>query len=177
MAQLTTPDGRYKTSFLEALDEYKKEFKETGNKRLEHYKKLDEQELRTDFATFVQNLKDKASGKNLPDGYVPCSVFWLVQENRFLGWVDIRHQLTPHLLEFGGHIGYDIRPSERGKGYGTSMLKLALEKTKELGIKDVLITCNAHNIGSKKIIETNGGVLENIREKNSEKTMRYRISV
>ena len=81
----------------------------------------------------------------------------------FIGWLDIRHSLTEHLREIGGHIGYAIRPSERGKGYGNKILELALPKAQELGIKDVLITCDADNTPSAKIIEKNGGVFENIK--------------
>lgn len=78
----------------------------------------------------------------------------------FIGKVNIRHRLNKNLLKAGGHIGYTIRPSERRKGYGTLILRLALPKAKALGIKKALITCYEDNIGSRKIIEANGGVLE-----------------
>jgi len=65
-------------------------------------------------------------------------------------------------LEVGGHIGYDIRPSKRKQGYGNKILELALPKTKELGIHKALLTCDEPNTGSQKIIERNGGVLENV---------------
>lgn len=61
----------------------------------------------------------------------------------------------------GGNIGYSIRPTERFKGYGTLILKLGLEKCKELNIDKVLITCNKSNVGSYKVIEKNDGILEN----------------
>ena len=79
----------------------------------------------------------------------------------FIGRVSIRHALTEHLLAVGGLIGYDIRPSKRGQGYGNKILELALPKAKELGISRVLITCDVTNAASRKIIEKNGGILEN----------------
>ena len=61
----------------------------------------------------------------------------------------------------GGHIGDGIRPSERGKGYGTELVRLALIECKKLGIHRVLMTCDKDNIASAKTILRNGGVLEN----------------
>ena len=66
------------------------------------------------------------------------------------------------LRKFGGHIGYNVRPSERKKGFATIMLSLALEKCEELGIEDVMVTCKEDNIGSAKTIENNCGVLKEI---------------
>jgi predicted acetyltransferase len=76
-----------------------------------------------------------------------------------MGIIDIRHSLSEKYY-YSGHIGYSIRPSLRGKGYGTEMLRLGLEKAKELKIKKVLLTCKKSNIASQKVIERNKGVLE-----------------
>jgi predicted acetyltransferase len=111
------------------------------------------------FAEFVRRLQDFAQGENLPKGWVPASCYWLVDEDgRILGEVDIRHRLTPALEDFGGHVGYWIRPCERGKGYGTRMLALALEEARALGLTRVLITCAPENAASVRVIEKNGGV-------------------
>ena len=59
----------------------------------------------------------------------------------------------------GGHIGYDTRPSFRGRGIGTLMLRAALPIARELGIGRALLTVNENNPASIKIIEKNGGVL------------------
>jgi predicted acetyltransferase len=90
---------------------------------------------------------------------VQSSTFWLVVDNRkVVGAVNIRHELTEKLFNCGGHIGYGIRPSERQKGYATKLLTLALEKSKEIGIKNALVVCDDHNVASRKIILKNGGV-------------------
>jgi predicted acetyltransferase len=135
--------------------------------------------LETDFGAYVQTLADKAKGKGLPEGYVPATDFWLVDSGRYVGCVSIRHILNDHLLHEGGHIGYDIRPSERGKGYGTEILRLVLPEAKKLGIEKVLITCDTTNTASKKIIEKNGGIFENeVLAKNGvSHKLRYWISV
>lgn len=112
------------------------------------------------FAESLAKLRDWARGVNLPDGYVPESSYWLVSEGEeILGQVNIRHRLTPALEDFGGHIGYQIRPSQRGKGYGTQMLALGLDKARQLGLTRVLITCDPENIASVRVIEKNGGIL------------------
>src|SRR6478736_2526166 len=106
----------------------------------------------------VQFIKDNEQGINLPEGWVPDSTFWLInRDKRILGAVNIRHQLTEKLLNSGGHIGYGIRPTERRKGYATLLLKLALEKARELGIHRVLVVCDERNIASERTILINGG--------------------
>ena len=114
-----------------------------------------------DFDYYLDNLELK---EPIPQGFVPDSTFFLLDEerNRLLGAVNIRHSLNDHLLKVGGHIGDGIRPSERRKGYATEMIRLALLECKKLGIDRVLICCNSDNIGSKKSILNNGGTLENI---------------
>lgn len=81
----------------------------------------------------------------------------------------IRHRLTASLREIGGHIGYDIRPSARRHGHATAMLAAALPVARSLGIDRALLTCDADNLGSRKVIEANGGVLED----KSGDTVRY----
>ncbi len=132
-----------------------------------------------DFDGFVRRQKDYASGVNLPDGLVPASTFWLVRENKILGVCNIRHRLIEKLRDFGGHIGYSIRPSERSKGYGTLMLKLALEKAKAIGIERVLITCAKDNTASQRLILKNGGVLdsESYSEQAGRITQRYWVEL
>ncbi|SDM59704.1 Predicted acetyltransferase [Bacillus sp. OK048] len=113
----------------------------------------------SNFEAMVQFLNDNEQGENLPQGWVPDSTFWLInQDKRILGVVNIRHQLTEFLLNSGGHIGYGIRPSERRKGYATKLLSLSLEKAKELGIRKALVVCNEDNTGSFKTIINNGGI-------------------
>ncbi len=103
------------------------------------------------FPAMVQELLDAHNGINIPETWVPDSTYWLVtDENKIVEAVNIRHSLTKHLFNAGGHIGYGIRPSERRKGYATKLLALSLEKTKELDITKVLVVCDAVNTASEK---------------------------
>ena len=113
----------------------------------------------SNFEEMVQFLMDNEKGVNIPDGWVPDSTYWLLNnEKRIIGAVNIRHQLTELLFNSGGHIGYGIRPSERRKGYATKLLSLSLEKARELGIKKVLVVCDKTNVGSLKVITNNNGI-------------------
>ncbi|HEX2706374.1 MAG TPA: GNAT family N-acetyltransferase [Candidatus Lustribacter sp.] len=94
---------------------------------------------------------------------MPSTNRWLVGGSEFLGHLSIRHRLTPVLVELGGHIGYAIRPSARRRGYGTRQLALALPVARGLGLGRLLVTCDEDNIGSARIIERSGGVLEDVR--------------
>lgn len=112
-----------------------------------------------DFDYYLDNLEI-----NEPkDGKVPDSVFFLldIERNILLGAVNIRHYLNDFLLQYGGHIGDGIRPSERGKGYATEMIRLALQECKKLGIDRALMVCDKSNIASARTIIKNGGILEN----------------
>ncbi len=87
----------------------------------------------SNFPAMVQELLDAHNGVNLPESWVPDSTYWLVTDNnRIVGTVNIRHSLTEHLFNAGGHIGYGIRPSERRKGYATKLLALSLEKSEAI---------------------------------------------
>ena len=129
-----------------------------------------------DFDNYLQNLELKEP----VDGKVPDSVFFLLDEesNRLLGAVNIRHCLNEYLLKYAGHIGDGIRPSERGKGYGSEMIRLALIECKKLGIDKVLMVCDKSNIASAKTIIKNGGILENeFMDEDGEIQQRYWINL
>ncbi|RJQ24751.1 GNAT family N-acetyltransferase [Candidatus Parcubacteria bacterium] len=151
MIKLIPPDPKYKLSFLEGLQEFQQEERST---------ELELEDLEKNFQSFVKKQRNRSKGEDLPEGFVPETIYWLMDNDDYVGRVVIRHKMTEILLREGGHIGYAIRPSKRKKGYGKNILKLALEEAKKLGLKKVLLTCNENNIGSKKIIESNGGVFQ-----------------
>ena len=111
------------------------------------------------FKQMVHAVLEMSNPEKLPTGRVPETVYWLIdQNNRILGAVTIRHALTKRLLDTEGHIGAGIRPSERRKGYATTILKMTLDKMREMGFKQALVTCNEDNMGSEKAIVKNGGI-------------------
>ena len=117
----------------------------------------------TVYEEWLNKLYNERNNINLEEDRVPSSFYFLMMDNRILGSISIRHNLNNEMLKkFGGHIGYNIRPSERRKGYATIMLNLALEKCEALGLEDVMVTCKENNIGSAKTIENNQGVLKEI---------------
>ncbi|HBC3537119.1 TPA: GNAT family N-acetyltransferase [Vibrio parahaemolyticus] len=135
------------------------DFAENDVENSEHYR-----DGVCNFTQYVQRLQDEAQGLNLPDGYVPCNHFWLLNDNRnILGVIRVRHNIDNEFLALeAGHIGYDIAPSYRGKGHGKSMLKLALPEAKSLGIDQALVIADEENIASRKVIEANGGQFEKV---------------
>jgi len=118
------------------------------------------------YGQFLRKWRDFHTGRRLASHLVPATKYFLLEEGgtKILGVIDIRHRLNDHLLNNpGGHIGYAVAPSERRKGYATEQLRLALEICKKMGIGPVLITCHKDNIASAKVIQKNGGVLEDER--------------
>jgi predicted acetyltransferase len=99
-----------------------------------------------------------------PARFVPSQTYWWADGDTFLGRINLRGHLNESLREIGGHIGYDVRPTARRRGHATAMLAAVLPKAAALGIEKALLTCDADNIGSRKVIEANGGVLEDRRD-------------
>ena len=110
----------------------------------------------------IQKFKDNRDQSKLPSYYVPSYDYFAVDDDKFIGVIHIRIRLTEKLLRYGGHIGYAINPKYWNMGYGKQLLKIGLEQYKYLvDENDILITCDDDNVGSYKIIEANGGILEN----------------
>ena len=130
----------------------------------------------------IQKMMDYRDKTKLKPNRVVSYDYFGVDDDKFIGVIHIRAELTPSLLLIGGHIGYGINPKYWRQGYGTELLRLGLIKAKELVKEDkVLITCDDDNIGSAKVIENNGGVLENkvtnIDEYGEVVTRRYWIKI
>ena len=128
---------------------------------------------------WLEELKKRSCEDTVPKGLVPSSTYLGVREkdNYIVGMIDIRHYLNEYLTQAGGHIGYGVRKTERNKGYAKQMLKLALEKCKELKIKKVLITCDEDNIASEKVILSANAKLEDIRNIDGENKKRFWIEL
>ena len=128
---------------------------------------------------WFEELKKRSCEDTVPKGLVPSSTYLAVREkdNYIVGMIDIRHYLNEYLTQAGGHIGYGVRKTERNKGYAKQMLKLALEKCKELKIKKVLITCDEDNIASEKVILSVNAKLEDIRNVDGENKKRFWIDL
>ncbi len=105
-----------------------------------------------------------------PEGMITADTYIAVRscDNKIVGITDIRHNLnTPVLREWGGHIGYCVRPDERQKGYAKEMLRLNLDNGRRLGLKRIMVSCNVNNIASERTILANGGVFERETEDGS----------
>ena len=153
--------------------DYITEWEATGEKIIPSASKQDDKNYKDLISTWEEYESENMYAK----GKVPSSMYFLVDDNKIYGAIDIRHELNDYLLKYGGHIGYGIRPSERRKSYASKMLSLALPIAKELGINKALITCDKNNIGSAKTIINNGGILENEVTNENEITQRYWIEL
>lgn len=150
--ELVDPCTGVRESFLRALLEYQAEGR---------YLDLDREVLEGNFEAYLRELVAQADPATpRPPGRVPETTLWYVAGSEFLGRIAIRHRLTTKLRQFGGHIGYDVVPTARGKGHATCMLGLALPVARKLGIDRALLTCDRDNIASRKVIEANGGIVD-----------------
>lgn len=156
MLKLIEADEKYLDQYKEAYIDSLKQI-EIGN-----MKKHCLMFINPDEEDIIQHFRDSRDQSKLPPHYVPSYDYFAVDDDKFIGVIHIRIRLTENLFRYGGHIGYGINPKYWKMGYGKKVLKLGLEQCKNL-IEDekILITCDDDNIGSYKIIESNGGILEN----------------
>lgn len=146
-----------KSMEADALD-YRREYIEygeghiNGSNGFSHYENFDE------WLKAVQSIEQDT----LTREKVHASTYFTLRmkDHKIIGTVQLRHSLSEELRNYGGHIGFGIRPSERLKGYGTEQLALILEEAKKLGLDKVMVTCDKKNTGSAKVIQNNGGILE-----------------
>ena len=170
--ELVFPTKEYKNQ----IEEYRKEFFDNGEKRIPGCAGLDKTE---NIDEWLKNIQNNLSEENITHKKVPSTVYLTIRKSdkKIVGNLQIRHRLNKSLLNYGGHIGDSVRPSERRKGYATEQIRLALKKCKELGIGNVLMDCDKTNIGSAKSIMNNGGIFENEIYVNGEFNQRFWISL
>lgn len=143
---LVAPDPQLATHFLAMAREY-----ETSEDE------IDFRDALTDFNTYLVRTHEEQRG--LRAGRAPSFHFWLLDAADVVGTARVRLQLSPHLEREIGHIGYDVRPSKRGQGYGAKLFSLVLEAARELGVSPVYVVCDSHNTASVAIVERAGAQL------------------
>ncbi len=141
-------------SFMDALDEFRRE-----TPAFEFALDFDRADS---FLEYVRKLDNWSRGEELPNGYVPAGFYVGVVDGEVVGRVSVRFQLNDFLAKIGGHVGYGVRPSQRRRGYATEMLRQAIPICAAHGVTRALLTCDLNNIGSIKVIERFGGVLEGV---------------
>jgi predicted acetyltransferase len=160
MSELVTPDVKWHDSWAATMLEFGEDYPHGSGLG------TDAVDVTLDgCAAFVrERLRGADPEAPRPEGIVLCDYLWITDGNEVVGFLALRHELTPWLLEDGGHIGYSVRPSRRREGHASHALSLALARAKELGLERVLLTCDEDNVGSRRTIENAGGVYEDSRK-------------
>jgi predicted acetyltransferase len=168
--ELIAPTSRLYSAWLDARDDWGRGVHQDGA----GLRPGDDVETAEGFATWVRKLlRESDPAFPVADDWVHCTYWWVVEDGAVLGAIALRHELNDFLLRGGGHIGYGVRPSARGRGVATFALGEVLRHAKTLGLEQVLITCNVENTASRRTIEHFGGVLEDIRDTEIGRVRRY----
>ncbi|MBQ0907036.1 GNAT family N-acetyltransferase [Micromonospora sp. U21] len=174
MPELIAPTVRLHAPWLDAHDEWGPGPHEDGF----GLRPSDEVRSPDGFAAWVARLADQSDpARPLDAGRVPCTYRWIVEGDRVLGGIALRHELNHYLLRVAGNIGYGIRPSARRRGLATWALGRMLGEALALGLDRVLVTCEVENVASARTIEHHGGVLEDIRDTELGAVRRYWITL
>jgi predicted acetyltransferase len=115
------------------------------------------------WADYVRKLDGYRYGVDLPEGWVPSTFLGAFVDGELVGRASIRYELNDFLTNFGGHIGYCVRPAHRRHGYAGEILRQGLVIARAAGVDRVLVTCDDDNAASATVIERNGGVLDDVR--------------
>ncbi|MBW6435405.1 GNAT family N-acetyltransferase [Actinoplanes hulinensis] len=172
MPELIAPTTRLHAAWIASRDEWGRGVHQDGA----GLRAVDEVDTPDGFARWVAGLHE-AEGAALFEGWVPCTFRWIVEGDRYLGAIALRHELNDFLLDAGGHIGYGVRPSARGRGLAGWALAGILPEARKLGMARVLLTCKVDNPASARTIERGGGVLEDIRVTELGTLRRYWITL
>ncbi len=169
MPVLEKPALAHKAALLDAV----REFHAAGEYG------ISAEELGAQYEALVERLDHSLDPSTLMPGELPYEDFWMMEGEQWIGKLTLRTTLDERHLHAGGHIGYEIRPSRRRSGFGTTLLRLGLEKARQRGLFRVLLTCDETNLASQKVIENNGGQLENLVEVEGQtaRKMRYWIEL
>ncbi len=162
-------------TMLDKIADYRKAMQEAGSS-MDGTSALDRYD---DPAEWLNHVRALEKPETCPPNLVTATLFVAVRKTDFgiVGMIDLRHRLNDFLAEYGGHIGYSVRPDERRKGYAKRMLALVLEEARGRGISRVLITCDDDNVASARTIEANGGVFERTACLDGEVLRRYWIEL
>ena len=149
---------KVKPEYFDSIKAYRDEFiacdsEFDGCSQLEKY---------DDIEKWYLNNRLFESKDTVPPGYAIGFEYLYLDGDEVIGMVNLRPEIENHpgLREYGGNIGYSVKPSKRGLGVATSMLRDFLPICKQYGLKKVMISCMAYNDASRKVILNNGGVYE-----------------
>ena len=144
---------RPQVAHIESYFEFIEEMRQHGEKIWEGFVPVSD-------ATSAQFVRRLLRAETQPAaGLVSETIYWACEGSHVVGRIALRHTLTESLKEFGGHIGYEVRPSCRKRGVAKEMLRLLLQTSKAQGIGTLLLTCAPDNLASNKTILANGGQL------------------
>lgn len=162
---LIEPNIHYETSYLDYIEELGDEERYPFPLDFDH----------ADFVKMLKRISEFAEGKNLPQGFVPSSTLWLVEDDQLIGVTNLRHYLNEKTTYCGGHIGIGIRPSFRDKGLGKYLMKLSIQALLNKGVTAIHIHCHKRNKASAKCITDNGGVFHSEVSVNEDIVQRFLV--
>ncbi len=164
--QLILPNPDYEASYREYIHELGDEKRYPFPLGFDH----------ANFQALLAKLERFRNGTDIPDGFVPSSTYWLVDDNELVGVSNLRHYLNDRIARAGGHIGLGIRPARRGNGLGKYLLRATLEQAVERGIQEIHIHCHKNNLPSARMIMANGGRLKSEIKDGAEIVQRYVVN-
>lgn len=121
-----------------------------------------------DFDRWLKGMHGRITMTDLPEGFVQEAFYLCYDGAELVGVLSLKFTLTPYLMNYGGHIGYAVKPSRRRRGLATRMLRQSLDIARGMGMEKLLLVCDNGNIASEKTILRCGGIYEDTRHDSDE---------
>ncbi|SDN68425.1 GNAT family N-acetyltransferase [Allokutzneria albata] len=163
MLDLIPPTTRLRNAWLDAHAEWGSGLHEDGF----GLAPTDEVASPSGFAAWIARLTDESER---------ATCRWIVEDDRVLGGIALRHEFNDH-VQWAGHIGFGVRPSARRRGLASWALGRMLDQARVLGMNRVLVVCATNNVGSARTIERVGGVFDEVRDTEHGPVRRYWITI
>jgi predicted acetyltransferase len=171
--ELISPTVRLRDSWLASREEWGRDAGQDGA----GLRAGDDVDSAAGFARWAGRLAGQAdTSRPAGEGRVHASYWRITEDGTYLGAITLRHELNDFLLRAGGHIGYGIRPSARGRAWPPGHCSQSWSGHRRRACARVLVTCGDSNLASARVIEKTGGVLEDVRETELGLTRRYWIT-
>lgn len=148
---LSIPDKSHERAYTEMMDCWEEIETNINPSLLSRYS--DKEKSNVPYSKWLEWCEDDRTTGSMLSTKVPCTLYFLINDSgEIFGAIEINHSNT-----YRGHLHAGISPWNRRKGYGSIMLKLALEKCREMKLGKVEICTHKDNIGAIKTIVNNGG--------------------
>ncbi len=169
--RLEIPNKTHQSEYERIMDKWERIEKNIQPELMRRYSS--KRKANIPYDQWLEYCEDDRTTGSMLSTHIPCTLFFCIKDDKeIVGCIVLNHADTHR-----GHLHAGIVPWCRGQGYGTEMLRLALQKCKEKGIETAHIVPYKGNKAAIKTILNNGGYLIEKFWDDSRVSLKYEIKM